>query len=95
MQISQLLDSSYKCTADFNALMHLVSKTNVEVPWREAEKKQWGFSNHCSVLLHRKNLCNRKYKDYVYGGCKYKSIWKNKEYLNGKTEQWSDVSRHI
>ena len=40
MQISQLLDSSYKCTADFNAFMHLVSKTNVEVPWSEAEKNK-------------------------------------------------------
>ena len=24
---------------------------------------------------------NRKYKDYVYGRCKYKSTWKNKEYF--------------
>ena len=23
----------------------------------------------------------RKYKDYVYGRCEYKSTWKNKEYL--------------
>ena len=28
-----------------------------------------------------KDKYNRKYKDYVYGRCKYKSTWKNKEYL--------------
>ena len=27
---------------------------------------------------------NRKYKDYVYGGCKYMSTWKNKQYLRSK-----------
>ena len=26
----------------------------------------------------------RKYKDYVYGGCYYRSTWKNKEYLRSK-----------
>ena len=26
-------------------------------------------------------VVNRKYKDYVYERCYYKSTWKNKEYL--------------
>ena len=30
---------------------------------------------------------NRNYKDYVYGRCKYKSTWKNKEYLTGSNRK--------
>ena len=39
----------------------------------------------------------RKYKDYVYGRCSYKSTWKNIEYLRSKdkAQKWYDVSRHI
>ena len=40
---------------------------------------------------------NRKYKDYVYVKCKYRSTWKNKEYfrIKDKAKQWYDVSRYI
>ena len=32
----------------------------------------------------KKKWYNIKYKDYVYGGCWYRSTWKNKEYLRSK-----------
>ena len=40
---------------------------------------------------------HRNYKDYVYGRCKYRSTWKNNEYLRSKdtAKKWWDVSRHI
>ena len=40
---------------------------------------------------------DRKYKDYIYGRCMYRSTWKKKEYLRSKdkAEKRYDVSRHI
>ena len=37
-----------------------------------------------SKSSHHKYPLNRKYKDYVYGRCLYRSTWKNKEYLRSK-----------
>ena len=55
--------------------------------------------DHTELILRNMNetCLNRKYKDYVYGGCKYRSTWKNKEYLRSKdkAKKLYDVSRHI
>ena len=37
------------------------------------------------------NDCYRKYKDCVYGRCKYRSTWKNKEYLRSKDKAKNDM----
>ena len=34
---------------------------------------------------------SRKYKDYVYGRCKYRSTWKNKEYFKSKYKAKDDM----
>ena len=49
----------------------------------------WRINMYLPFVDHL--LSDRKYKDYVYGRCYYRSTWKNKEYLWSKDKAKNDM----